>query len=502
MSETARNTDGQIALQWGAAFLAPTTALIGAALKVFEPPWFVWLAYFTWNALCLIAIAMQSQPRWRAYLEGTLRKGTFTQIYTATTRKGLTWLWSRYCDEPPENAHLPATFRAALTWRLYDTAMLIAVAYPILLLVGWWIAGFDGRLGSVVILEAAPWWPDRIATLGVIAMLGLSGIFRRLAAASRKVFLRKVFGWLAVLAFLFAVAVAGAVAGAGAVPVAGAVAFAFGGAVAIAVAGAVAGAGAGAVAVAGAGAVPVAGAGAGAVAVLDARNRPRRARALVTLALPAAWVALLMFLPWVETGAEAKGIFLFLGVLPLINALFDVVSYAVTLTLMRLGLNSRVPWAYGLADFGIACILFLALGAALTLLITAMNALAGTTLFDLGSLFAGIHTEPHAYWWLYAMVFSTILPTALHGLLSLLGLQGIMPRWSRLPIANLLRDAPGDWTKAAVAPLAVGLIWLIPLAALFVIGWAAWWFASPALEWFGGAYLDALTRLAIRIAAF
>ena len=136
--------------------ITPLIALVGTALKVMEAHWSAWAIYITWVLLTLIAVSMILDTGWRAYLQGTIRKSTFTQLYTSATRKPLNWLWNRYCETLPENVGLLTTFRFAQSWKLYDTALLVAVVYPILLLLIWWIAGFDGKLGAVVILEKAP----------------------------------------------------------------------------------------------------------------------------------------------------------------------------------------------------------------------------------------------------------------------------------------------------------------------------------------------------------
>ena len=73
-------------------------------------------------------------------------------------------LWTRLCDPAPDNASTPTLFRAALTWRLYDLALRLAVAYPLLLLVGQWVVtGAEGRVGSFVVLPEADFWPERAA---------------------------------------------------------------------------------------------------------------------------------------------------------------------------------------------------------------------------------------------------------------------------------------------------------------------------------------------------
>ncbi|MEQ8602281.1 MAG: hypothetical protein RIB45_03100 [Marivibrio sp.] len=145
--------------------------------------------------------------------------------------------------------------------------------------------------------------------------------------------------------------------------------------------------------------------------------------------------------------------------------------------------------------------LFLALGAALTATIAGLNGLAGVPILDLGVLFAGLHSDPHAYWWLYAMVFSTIVPTAVHGGLSLLGAQALAPLWARRPAARLLTDGDRAW-KAVAAPLAVGAMWAGPFLSAALILWGLWTIGADALAAAGGFYLQTLTDLAVWIGAF
>ena len=76
-------------------------------------------------------------------------------------------------------------------------------------------------------------------------------------------------------------------------------------------------------------------------------------------------------------GEDRRSLFLFLAVLPLLNALFDVVSYAVTLTLVRRGLRAALPFLWGLADLAVACVLLLGLGATLVAVIHGLNTWPG-----------------------------------------------------------------------------------------------------------------------------
>ncbi len=199
---------------------------------------------------------------------------------------------------------------------------------------------------------------------------------------------------------------------------------------------------------------------------------------------------------WSTIPKGRRSLFLFLAVLPLLNALFDVISYAATLSLTRRGLQARLPILYGLADLVLACVLFLALGATLVAAIHALNLLAGVPFIDLPALFEGVTSTPGAYFWLYAMPFSTILPTALHFSLRLLGLQGIWPRAPRRRGALWIEAADRSALHAFWASFALGMIWALPLAALCVFLWALWWFAAPGVIWLLSRYLDALIWIA------
>ncbi|TCO72418.1 hypothetical protein [Rhodovulum euryhalinum] len=452
------------------------TASAVASLLAFGPHWAVWAASLAAFALWLFAILGLSDGPSRAFLAGTLKKSSYTQIYTTLTRRNVMWVWRRLCDEASDRDGWPTLFRAALTWRLYDKALLIAVAYPVLLLVGQWIVtGAEGRVGSFVVLPAAPFWPDRAATLVVFGILILGFVARTLAAASRHRVVRQAADWLLILAFAaaFAFAVAFAAAFAVAVAVAGAVGFA------------------------------VAVAALAAVEWLDLRGKPILARWLVTGAVVLSVVLLARVLDWSAVPEDRRSLFLFLAVFPLINALFDVLSYAVTLSLLRRGLRSGLPFLWGLLDLAIACVLFLALGVTLVAAIDGLNRLAGVPLLDLGALFAGIRETPGAHVWLYLMLFSTIVPTALHFLVSLLGLQGVWPRALRRPVAVLIDRAPDSPLEAVRAALALGLIWAIPLILLGAALWGLWALGGGMVSTALARYFDVLLWIAAEpLAAF
>ncbi|TVS06783.1 MAG: hypothetical protein EA407_00505 [Rhodobacteraceae bacterium] len=480
-------------------------AVVAAALTGLGAGWRAWVACLIWSALWVTAALGMGDAASRKWLAGTLRRSTYTQIYTTLIRRLLTPLWTRFCDPAPDKAPWPTQFRAALTWRLYDRALLIAVVYPILLLVGQWVVtGAEGRVGSFVVLPEAVFWPERTVVILMLLIVSAGFLGRKLASASQRPAVAKLADWLPLLAA--AIAGTGAVtfagAGAGTFALAGAIVLAVGAAATGAIAMAIAFVIAAALAVAGVGAAAFAGVFAGAVALavvvkyLDKSARPRAARALVTGGVVLFAPVLAFTVDWSTIPGDFRTVFLFLAVLPLLNALFDVVSYAATLSLTRRGLQSRLPLLWGVADLALACLLFLALGATLVAAIHGLNLLAGVLLLDLVALFDGVTSTPGAYFWLYAMLFSTILPTALHAALSLLGLQGIWPRAPRRRVAIWVESADASALQTFRASLALGMVWTVPLLLLVAIIWALWALSAPAILWLLSRYLDALIWIA------
>jgi len=75
-----------------------------ALLVAFGPHWAVRAASIAALVLWLFAILGLSDGPSRAFLAGTLRKSSYTQIYTALTRRNVMWLWRRLCDGAPATA--------------------------------------------------------------------------------------------------------------------------------------------------------------------------------------------------------------------------------------------------------------------------------------------------------------------------------------------------------------------------------------------------------------
>lgn len=482
---------------WGTV----TGAAVGAMLA-FPTPWWVWTGALAWLTLWLTALLGLSDAASRAFLSGSLRKSTYTQIYTTLTRRNVMAVWRRLCDDADDRDSVPALFRAALTWRLWDAALLIALAYPALLLVGQWIVdGTTLPLGATGAVPAAPVWPDRAAVAAGIVVAALGLVLRSALARVESPALRGLAGTAPPVAVALGIAVAAALTDELSLAVqtlalAGlAVAFA---PAFTPVAAAALAAGFALGLVAGLGDLAALGFGVAAglaVAHLDSRGRQGFARLTIAGAILAA-------LAVVTAGLDGPGAahmvtpLLLLIVLPLLNALFDALSYAVTLALLRRGLSARLPLIWGLADLALACLLFFALGATLVAALHGLSLLAGSSLVDLGALFDGIAARPGDYVWLYLMLFSTILPTAVHFLVSLLGLQGVWPRAWRQPVAEWIGEADRSALRAVRAALALSVVWWLPLALLGAALWALWAIGGEAIRAGLALYLDGLMWIA------
>ena len=469
MDESSKVTVGYSLLVWAAL-----TALMAVILQTFSAPAWGWGAGVLWVALALTAALAQSDPTRRAYLTATLKHSRYTQLYLSIARPVNDWLWTRLARmdtgadgklrPPSDRTPLLALLRAALTWRVLNLALLLAVAYPVLALLRPWIMGGDAVLGAgVVVFPATGFWPDRAVVLGQFVALTAGLIGRKLASASPRRFWRSAADWLPVIAV--AVAFAFAFAGAFAFAVAGAYAFAV------------------------------------AVAALWDRGRPGLALTVLTLGWIGGLVAVTLFTDLRGLPADRKALIVFLVVLPLINGLFDTLSYSATLATMRKGLATPWAWALGVLDLLIGGLLFLALGATMVAVIAALNAVGNAPLFDLTALFAGLRSDPGDYWWLYLILFFTLLPTALHLGIAALALQGVIPRATRRRVAQWIEASPTSALDAVRGCLAQSLIWWLPLMALAGLGYALWLWLGHAAGMAGLFYLDALETLALWIGA-
>jgi hypothetical protein len=463
----------------------------------------VWIGAILWAGLCFAAILGLSDAASRAYIAASLERPGLGRGYAMSTRQRLAELWQRYGTSAEGSRSLRLSFARALTWKLYDSAMLVAVVYPSLVAVGWWIVtGHDARLGDSVILPANAFWPDRAISLAGIVGLALSIPLSWQAKASANPRVARLGQWLPVIGGMVATAgvlsafnalAAGAglaagflggaaIAGAGSIVIVGAAALVGAAAVSIATASTMMGAGLAPIGIAIALMVTMA----VALDTLDGQGRHGIARWIVTIAVPVGWLAALVLVPWPSLGGRARGLFLFLAVMPLITAAVSVMSYAANLALARQGLLKGRIFLNGLAGLGIALILSAALGFAFALVIALFNHVVGGDRFSVTIIFAHIVVHPDEQFWLLATVLTPIAPALLHAAIALVGMTGMIPARIRRSTAAVLRAAGRvdgrEEASAVAAPFVLGTIWIVPFSAVGMIVWAIVRLAGSGLE--------------------
>jgi len=161
------------------------------------------------------------------------------------------------------------------------------------------------------------------------------------------------------------------------------------------------------------------------------------------IALTAACLAAAGMLGQAEGWPLSGALLLFFGLLTVINAPFDWAALGLTRALLRRGLElgGWYPYALALADALAAAGVIALLAVVSVLGVQAFGDLAAhaggekARILPLGPLFDGIAANPSApeYWWAYAMLFSTMIPSLLN-----LMIGG----------ASLLRGVP--WLTAAL----------------------------------------------------
>ncbi|MGJ8590033.1 MAG: hypothetical protein ACSHXW_18120 [Yoonia sp.] len=538
--------------------LAIWTVLAGALVTYgtgFHP--YAGLACLLWLVLALISLLAQTSPVGRDFLAGTLQTIHYTPLYRSIARPLNDWIWKRVgrTRTLPDNteAPLPATtsilqlFRAALTWRMLDLALLLAIAYPALALMLQWLVGKDVFIvdGRTVFREN-DFLPYRAAVLGFFAALIASFVGPRLVSVKQRSFWRDeekilpaVVVFLAALVFMTITVLAEPRAGAffvfefdllaygiesGSIEIAFATEFYFALFLGTSVAAA---------------AIlkpPLPGATSvviglvittlfvlysGTMVILETQFTYARLVLPIISALSVyafVWLAshgrfgramMLMAIYWAlilplsatllssVTTIEPVYFFLFLAVLPLINGLFDVLSYAITLALSRKGLSTRWAPLWGLTDLALGAVLFMVLGAAIVTTVTALNSIGTEPIFSLAELFDGLGNNPDNFWWLYLMLFSTLAPTALHLLVAALAVQGlVLFQRPRRAVADWIKAAPSSHPAAVMAFLAQATIWWLPLMALAGLSWVLWQVGGAAMSVAGRFYLEQLEGLA------
>jgi hypothetical protein len=237
-----------------------------------------------------------------------------------------------------------------------------------------------------------------------------------------------------------------------------------------------------------------------------------RQGAFLSLFLPlmtvAAFVGAFLFAPWKSWEVTGPAL-LVVGVLTLVNAPFDWFAIGLTRALLRRGLapGGRGPFFYAALDALVAPLVIglLAFVAVLAVQtfddIAVLRAGVGARTLPLPPLFDGLEKRPGdpEFWWLWLMLFSTLIPSALNLCIAAASLIRGLPflnAWivRRMETAVAMRDsdrlllASGLSAQIAGGFLATGV-------ALYLIGV---WFLPIWLPFFGGYvrdFSDALDKL-------
>lgn len=152
--------------------------------------------------------------------------------------------------------------------------------------------------------------------------------------------------------------------------------------------------------------------------------------------------------------AERRVFVFAIGLLPLINAVFDYLSYGVTLGLIRYGRHQRnlLTGLIWIVDGLVAVLLLIALGLSLSGTIALINHLAGQEFIGLRPIFDDLKTpEGRAvYTWLTLSLLSTLVPTLVHLVLVFLSAFTWVPQRFKHWIARSIGDdKTGDLKRYA-----------------------------------------------------
>jgi hypothetical protein len=217
--------------------------------------------------------------------------------------------------------------------------------------------------------------------------------------------------------------------------------------------------------------------------------------------------------PW-QFGASAYWsklgpLLLFFGLVPLLNAPFDWLSLGLTRGLLRRGLELRgpAPLLLALLDAALATVVIAMLAATMVLGVQAFDAFAlrggGQPVLPLPPLFKGLAEHPTAaeYWWLHALLLSTLVPSVVN---LALGGFSLLRGWPTLNdwLLRQLPDRPSLTHAEVQQPYLVAFVltaqWgvgaLLGIAAQAVLVWAILGGAMPRV---GVGLLELMRSLAL-----
>jgi hypothetical protein len=189
---------------------------------------------------------------------------------------------------------------------------------------------------------------------------------------------------------------------------------------------------------------------------------------------------------------------LFIGLMTLMNAPFDWASLGLTRALLRRGLELMGWWPVFLAlvDALLAPVIIAILALTMVVGVQTFDVLAngeGEPLLALATLFDGIATHPAEpeYWWVYALLLSTMIPSLINLFIGGTALMRTVPGFSSillgyLPVKGTVRAYDRAWIASVLTlQAAMGTVLGIAAQALLVVG-----FIGYVMPWLGLNLLD------------
>jgi hypothetical protein len=428
--------------------------------------------------MCIPALRNTADnPSDRAYWRDLLRHDRPAERYRSVMRRGLDWLDSRLsAHEAPQG---PA--QRAWSFGLLNATMALALAYPIVAITIQWLWGSAIDFGGQEVIAVSP----SQARIFTAVWLGSSLFFYLFAGASKSRWRWPLF-ILATGILLLGPIYADRFAVPGNVAVASTVASV--GAVAVVVAFGVASASADTFTFKGAVVGTVAGAVACVVVVAEElSSRPMAWRLLYCGALVALLIVAVKMPDDFGAGQRNQAVFFMLtmGLLPLVNAVFDFASVGLTRYLLRLGLEQkRAAWRAVLDGLG-GIAIFFALGCTLIAFVTFVVPADGVPLVELKQLFADMRRAPGDYIWLMVTLFSTLIPTLLHLSVAVLTLGLQYPAPLRNFVAGLLERGEQSGQAALLSGICI-------CAMITIALWCPIWIFTFVVTHDHGAIVNAV----------
>ncbi|WP_299868860.1 hypothetical protein [uncultured Roseobacter sp.] len=450
-------------------------------------------------------------------------------------RSNIKWYMTPRAVDSPDLNRLKAS---PWSWPVMDVALKLAIIYPMFfILAQWTFSGENTGIGEATVIPGySHGWPVpiRYVTFGVTTAYLMACM---LALITRQRVFAKTAGWLfcttiaslvvytlvvgtilsnpfpstAIVALAsettlhlavaistsVAAAFAGAFASAGTVTFAAAVAitFAAGGAYAIVFVGPLA------YTVSYFFAVLFS----GAVGFLCQRYKGKTAYAALILTLFSSMVAICVTISTLLDG-RLNGFVFVIGVLPLLNAVFDYLSYGATISFIKFGAEQKnlLSFTVALLDAGLAYTLLIGLGSAMVLTLALINSLASVQFLNINTIIDGLRDPAtrSQYSWLYFTLFSTLIPTGIHVLIGVFSVTTWLPKKTKYWIAEQISDPEtgsfGTLLGGALAAF-VGALWCFVIALSIYFG-GAWLIAN--FEWIGLSILSHVEMVANLVGAF